>query len=208
MTKREFAKDVMFSYGYGRKRFFAISMITLAVVFVAFVFYYVFALKNTDYFFVRGINFVLGHIGSNIKNTTELGLIYSSFFGGLFFILMSLETVFIAFLKSGFNPIIIIPIHLAGMVAAYTANYFMGFKLAKVSKKMISPKKFYKIKGFLNKHGGWAIFIFNILPLPSQPLSAILGVFRYSKARFYIFFISGQLIKYVAITLSYIYILS
>jgi membrane protein YqaA with SNARE-associated domain len=74
-------------------------------------------------------------------------------------------------------------------------------KLAGVSKKIITSKKFYKIKGLINIYGAGAIFVINALPLPSQPLAAILGVFKYNKTKFYLFFLLGQFVKYGAITL-------
>ena len=64
-------------------------------------------------------------------------------------------------------------------------------------------KKFYKTKGILNRYGSLAVFSFNALPLPSQLLSVILGVFRYNKTRFYVFFLSGQAVKLAGITIIY-----
>jgi membrane protein YqaA with SNARE-associated domain len=135
-----------------------------------------------------------------------LGAFYTSLFGGLFFVFLPMEAVYIRYLKSGFSPFLIILVYVGGFLFSYTANYYIGLKLNNVSKKIISPKKFYKIKGIINRYGAWAIFGFNVLPLPSQPLSTILGVFRYNKKRFYLFFLLGQLIKYTAITVAYIYI--
>ena len=76
-------------------------------------------------------------------------------------------------------------------------------KLSGISKKLISPKKFYRLKGLTNKYGALTIFFFNALPLPSQLLSVILGVFRYNKTRFYVFFLFGQIVKYAAISVIY-----
>ena len=72
--------------------------------------------------------------------------------------------------------------------------------------KLISPKKFYKLKGLLNKWGSLAVLLFNATPLPSQHLSVILGVFRYNKTRFYVFVFLGQLIKYLYITAGYYFL--
>ena len=58
----------------------------------------------------------------------------------------------------------------------------------------------------MNKYGATVIFGFNALPMPSQPLAAILGVVKYNKTRFYVLFITGQLAKYIVIAISLAYI--
>ena len=103
-------------------------------------------------------------------------------------------------------PFMLVGIYLFGLVLSYTINYYLGMRLANLVQKAITPKKFYKIKGIINKYGVGAIFVFNVLPLPSQPLSAILGVFKYNKTKFYVFFVLGQLIKYSAIIIGAHYI--
>jgi membrane protein YqaA with SNARE-associated domain len=59
----------------------------------------------------------------------------------------------------------------------------------------------------VNKYGMATVFVFNVLPLPAQPLATVLGVFKYNKAKFYLAFILGQGIKFSAIALAYFYIL-
>ena len=113
-----------------------------------------------------------------------------------------MEAVFLTFLKAGYSPFILVGIYVFGMIIAYTINYYLGMRLATITQKTITPQKFYKIKGIINKYGVLAIFLFNVLPLPSQPLSAILGVFKYNKAKFYTFFILGQITKYTIIVIA------
>jgi|FLOH01.1.fsa_nt_gi membrane protein YqaA with SNARE-associated domain len=202
---KDFSPHAIFSYNQVKKRLFVIVSALIFIFLLLFVLNYLLFFKNSDFFLVIWINSFLSHISSNIANTSVLGAFYTTLFGGLFFIFLPLEAVFITFLKEN-NSFIVILLYLIGLIISYTINYFIGYKLTDFSKKIITPKKFYKIKNYVNKYGALAIFLFNVFPLPSQPLSAILGVFKYNKARFYIFFILGQLVKYTVITIGYFYI--
>jgi len=172
-----------------------------------YLFYFIFLNSNIfDFFLVNWINAIVNNVSLNISNTTLIGSLYSSIVGGIFVAPIPLELIFIKFLKSQ-NPLILVLVfYILGLIISYSINYFIGARLTNLSKKIISVKKFYKTKGFINRYGAWAIFIFNVLPLPSQILSVVLGVFNYNKAKFYVFFISGQIIKYAAITIGYFYI--
>jgi membrane protein YqaA with SNARE-associated domain len=181
--------------------------ILVSVIFLGIVLYYLLFLRNVDFFLINIINGFILHVGSNIKNLTALGSFYTTLFGGLFFVPTPIEVLFIATLKVGrVAPVLLIALYLIGMIISFTFNYFVGMKLSNISRKIIGSKKFYKIKGWVNKYGMGTVFLFNVLPMPSQPLAAILGVFRYNKNKFYLMFISGQLIKLTVITLAYLYI--
>ena len=201
-----FTKDALFGYNLKKKRLSSILTITLLLLLAILICYYVIFLKNSDKLFVLIINSFFAHILVHVKGATFLGVFYASLFGGLFFVIMPLEAVFVAFLRAGHSPFILIPIYVSGLVISYTVNYLIGMKLTEISKKLITPKKFYKIKKVINRFGAPAVFVFNVLPLPSQPLAAILGVFKYNKTKFYFFFVIGQVIKYTLITMGYIYI--
>lgn len=205
--KEEFAPNTIFSYNLTKKRFFLFIGVIIALVITGLIVFYVTTLRDSDIIVIQIINSSITHLINNVKDGTLLGSFYASLVGGLFFILMPMEIAFINFLKSGNNPVFLIILYNLGFVVSFTINYYIGMKLAGLSKKIITPKKFYKIKSSINKYGALAIFLFNVLPFPAQPLSAILGVFRYNKARFYFFFILGQTIKYTIISIVYIYIL-
>ena len=160
-----------------------------------------FALRNSEITGILIIRRIISHITSSIYSATLLGIFYSSLIGGLFFIFLPMEVIFAKFVNSGYPIAIVFAAYMSGLVISYTADYFIGMKLANASKKIITPRKFYSTKGHINRYGGLAVFIFNVLPLPSQPLAAILGVFKYNKTRFYVYFICGQLVKITSITL-------
>ncbi len=205
--KESFTKANMFAYNFHKKRRFIFYSILIGVLILAIVIYYILYLKQSNFFVIKGINSFITHVASNIKSFNALGSFYTTAIGGLFFLPTPIELLFITALKIGkIMPVILIALYLAGLIISFTFNYFIGMKLSNISKKIIGAKKFYKIKGLINKYGMGTIFIFNVLPLPAQPLATILGVFRYNKSKFYLMFILGQIIKYTVITLGYLYI--
>jgi len=200
-----FTKDNIQTYNLFRKQVIGISTILGIIATIGIILGYYFVLRNSDFILIQVFNTFVTNITFHIKNATALGALYSAFFGGLFFIFLPLEAIFVTFLK-GNNPILMIALYNLGFIFSFTANYYIGMRFSELSKKIISLRKFYKTKGLINKYGGLAVFTFNVLPLPAQSLSAILGVFKYNKTRFYLYFLSGQIIKYTVITIGYFYI--
>ncbi|MCB9361980.1 hypothetical protein H6504_00960 [Candidatus Woesearchaeota archaeon] len=201
----EYAPDAMFTYNQKSKRTFSVMLIIVVTVLALLVTYYAMFLRHSESPIILAINMFFGHIIGEITASTQLGLFYAAMFGGLFFVIMSMELLFITFFDAGHHPAVLISMYLLGMTVAYSVNYLIGMRLGGISKKIIGPQQFYKIKGVINKHGGLAIFVFNVLPLPSQPLSAMLGVFKYNRPRFYTFFLLGQGVKYTAIVLFFMF---
>ena len=197
----KFAKDKIFSYNHDQKIISALILIGSLTFLIAFFLFYFFSLKYKEFIVIQIINGIFSHISLHISAATLLGVLYGSAFGGLFFVFIPTEAIFVSFLRGGHNPILVLLIFLSGFVISYTFNYFIGMKLTNLSKMLITPKKFYSTKGIMNRYGNLAIFALNALPLPSQPLATILGVFKYNKTKFYTFFLLGQFSKYSVIIL-------
>lgn len=199
MAKRVFSETRMFNYHRRMNIASGLLWVFGILVFFSLVLSYFLVLRNSDSPGIILFRNIISHIMSNISGSTLMGILYTSLIGGLFFIFLPMEVLFTRFISSGRPFITVLALYLLGLSIAYTANYFIGAKLANISKKVITPRKFYAIKGKVNKYGAATIFIFNALPLPSQLLAAILGVFKYNKTRFYVFFLLGQLVKCSAI---------
>ena len=104
------------------------------------------------------------------------------------------------------NPYLVLCIFIFGIIISYSLDYLIGMKLSRISKKLISPKKFYNVKSYINRFGNIAILIANGVPfLPSQQVTFILGVFRYNKLRLFVLTVGGQILK--ALTLMGVYFL-
>jgi membrane protein YqaA with SNARE-associated domain len=200
-----FRENRIFAYDRFNKMGFGIGVIFFAILFVLLIITYFFK-KESDFVVFKILSTAIAHVFSHINSVSPLGMVYTTLLGGIFFITIPLEVFFVKFLKAGAPIHSIFIFYFLGLIAAFTINYYIGLKLSGLSRRIISPKKFYKIKGILNRHGSWGIFAINALPLPSQILSVILGVFRYNKTRFYIFFPLGQLVKYLVITVFIIFL--
>lgn len=196
-----YSPNVTFEYNLKKKRRFAYTTFFILGLLFVLALLYILVFQTTEMGIVSNVRSAVLHIFGEISNKTLLGLFYTSAIGGLFFVTISLEAVFLTFLDAGYSPVVLIGMYLFGLFISYTINYYLGLRLRSLVQKAITYKKFYKIKGFINKYGTGAIFVFNVLPLPSQPLSAILGVFKYNKVKFYIFFLLGQFVKYTVIVI-------
>ena len=136
---------------------------------------------------------------NQISNYTLLGIFMISFVGGLFFIPLPMEIIFARYIAKSPNPLSVFFVYMFGLTLSYSLDLLMGYKFSGISKKLVSTKKFYQIKCKINKYGKFAFFLTNILPLPSQLVGFILGVFKYNKAKYYIQFWVGQSIKLLII---------
>lgn len=178
-----------------------IGVFSLIVITITF---YLIFLRKLPLFESTYIPIILNHIKTHIFAYSSLGLFYATFFGSLFFLFIPLEAFYIAALKKGMMS----PLHFAalfaGVLLAYSINYFIGWRFSRFSKNLISPKQFYRIKIAVNRFGKLAIFLFNVIGMGSQQLTFVLGVFRYNKTRLFVFALAGQIVKYTIITLSMI----
>ena len=203
---KKFSSNSIFAYNKGEKKKFLLNSLYVFVFLFLFGLIYFFFFKNLDFFLIKFLNVLVDGVSIEIKDLSYQGIFYIALFGGFFLIFMPLEVIFISVLTGGRSALFLILIYLLGIFISYNINYYIGYKLGDFSKKLITYKKFYSIKKIINKYGTLAIFLFNFLPLPSQPLSTILGVFKYNLFRFYVYFILGQLCKYILITVTYLYI--
>ena len=197
-----FKEDRIFPYDRFGKILFGVVIILLGIFIILLIISYFF-LKDSDIFIFILMNAMIKYFSSHIMGATLLGAFYTTAIGGFFLFTIPLEVLFVKFLRAGRPVLFIFILYFLGLIISFTLNYLVGLKLASLSKKLVSPKKFYKIKGALNRWGALTIFLFNAAPLPAQPLAVILGVFRYNKTRFYVFFLLGQLVKYTVISIIY-----
>lgn len=209
MVKKEektFTKVSIFSYNEFKKKFFIFSVVAFITLFIATIVLYFTSLRNSNFFIIEQLNAFFVYIAGHVKSGSLLGAFYTTLFGGLFFIPIPMDVLFINFLGSGNALAFVVLTYIAGLIISFSINYWVGSKLTYLSKRLIGIKKFYKVKSHVNKYGSWGIFIFNLLPLPGQILAVIAGVFKYNKLKFYMFFILGQLIKFSIIAIGYFYI--
>ncbi|AOP35250.1 hypothetical protein A0128_16215 [Leptospira tipperaryensis] len=194
-----FQKDEIFSYH--KKRNFYSGLIFLSTVFIALTLL-ILATSGILKFEIPGLSAVqklVLYVSKEIQKPSLIGVFFTTLFGGLFFFYLPIEFLYIRATYSKLDGSDLIMLHILGLLISFSINYFLGRIAARACIKLISPKKFYRMKGFLNRYGVLAIFVFNALPLPAPILSAILGVIRYKKKIFYPVFVAGQLSQSVVI---------
>ncbi len=190
-----------FAYGFGQKRSrlrWIVAGILGTIIFT--IIYYKYLQNSAASIVLRD---VVSGILENIRTGSFRGIFYTAFFGGLFFLYLPTDVMFLGFLKSGHGALPVSGLYLAGATLSCWINYAVGTRAASFARFAVTPRKFYRIKGLLNQYGGLLIFVFNALPLPAEALVAVLGVFRYNRLRFIIFFLAGKMVLYTGLSIIY-----
>ena len=194
MGKYEFVAEVS---NKQKLKVFFVSLMILTVLFAIFIMF--------STFFSEGIQqslsyqAVKGFFEKDIKKTTPLGIFYLSFFGNLLLVPLPTEIPFFIGLTKG-NPFMLsLFLAIAGIIPSQAINYIIGTKFHKIIFTFISTKKIYKVKRWVDNYGPYALFIFNLLPLPSNELVFALGIAKYNVTRLFVSILFGSLIKFLAI---------
>ena len=159
------------------------------------------------YDILYSIPYVDGWIGFftlNIKNLTIFGLFLAHLIGGLFFIPSPDEIIFYYGLIKGNNYLLALFFSTLGYMIAQLFNYYFGKKISPLIMHIISKKKVYDARRYVNKYGSWGIFLFNFLPLPGPLLTFALGIARYNFTRLFVLTLAGKIAKYTVLILSYL----
>jgi hypothetical protein len=139
---------------------------------------------------------MVGSIKHELATFSALCSLYVTLLGGLFFIFIPMEAYYLNALNHT-QPVALYAMFILGISISYTLDYFVGMKFSRLSRKLISPKQFYKIKSLINRRGQAAIFAANAIPmLPSPQVTFVLGVFRYNRMRLFILTASANMLKY------------
>ncbi len=195
----ELAKNLVLELNSKKKKLEGLALIIFSAVAVLIILTYIVFLRDMALLQNSFLADFFTHVKFHITNWTMLGSLYVAFFGGMFFIFVPMEGYFVPALQNN-NGLVLFTIFIIGILVSYSIDYLIGLKLSKIAKRLVSPRKFYKIKSIINRHGKLAILVANIIPfLPSQQVTFILGVFKYNKLRLLIFTMLGQMLKYMAL---------
>lgn len=178
------------------------SLIILALILIVGVFFSTFFYK-----ILQAIPYVNGSIGFiilNIKSLTLFGILLAHLFGGLFFVPSPDEIIFYYSLIKGNNYFLTLLFSIVGYMLAQLLNYYLGKKISPLIMHIVSKKKVYETRRYVNKYGAWGIFLFNFIPLPAPLLTFALGIARYNFTRLFVLTLAGQIAKYTLLMLSYL----
>lgn len=172
-------------------------MILILFLFLAIFFYnFWYNLIQTTPFLYETITY----IKYNFMSVTPMGLFYEHFLGGIFFVPSGDELLFYYGLLNE-NPLFFsLFTSLTGYMLAQLLNYFIGFKMSDLMLHLVSKKKVYKTKRWINKYGSYGIFFFNAIPVfPAPLLIFALGITRYNFKRLFIITTLAKILEYLAI---------
>lgn len=150
------------------------------------------------------VNKVMVSLKYNLVNTTPIGLFYGHFIGGIFFVPSADELIFYYGLLSGNPPLFSFFAALTGYMLAQILNYLAGSKMSTFILHIVSKKKVYRTKRWINKYGAYGVFFFNITPLPAPLLTFALGVTKYNFRRLFIIMILAKSLEYLILVGSFL----
>ncbi|HIH05450.1 TPA: hypothetical protein HA281_03280 [Candidatus Woesearchaeota archaeon] len=143
-----------------------------------------------------------GYVIADMASFTAIGLFYWGFISGLFFTPVPVEILPVLYFKgllNGNSPLFSLFLQFAALVPAHAIDYYLGRKFSPAFLNFISKRKVYKAKRWINAYGSYAVFLFNVLPLPAPILTFALGIARYNILRLSVLFLLGNAVKYLAI---------
>lgn len=195
--------DDIIEYNQIRKKLNGAVIISLLIIlsFIMALYFFYFGFGNRSFIEGTIFEYIIIFFRENLANYTLMGVFLLALFGSLFFVPLPMEILFASYISKNPNTAMVFLMYLLGIFIGYTFNLFIGYKFSFIAKKLISIKKFYQIKVWINKYGKFAVFLSNALITPSQQISLIVGVFKYNKYKFWIQFLSGQLIKMIVIVI-------
>ena len=133
---------------------------------------------------------------------TSFALIH--FAGYLFFLLMPVEALVPIYQGEGHSGATLVVIAVLTAIAAQVIDYSIGRAVKEGSvHELIGEKRYVKFKDMIDKWGGWAIVLFNLLPLSSPNVLLVAGITRYSARRAFLYSALGLMGKYVAIVYAF-----
>ena len=133
---------------------------------------------------------------------TSFALIH--FAGYLFFLLMPVEALVPVYQGEGHAGSTLILVAVATAIAAQVIDYGIGRSVKESSiHELIGEKRYARLKGTIDKWGGWAILFFNLLPLSSPNMLLVAGMARFSARRAFLYSAVGLTAKYTAIVFAF-----
>jgi len=146
------------------------------------------------------VSFTLGReiYAGRTPSITSFALVH--FAGYLFFLFMPVELLVPVYQAEGHDGAMLILIAVSTAIAAQAIDYSVGRAVSdRVIHDMIGEKRYTRFKAAIEKWGGWAILLFNLIPLSSPNMLLVAGVTRFSVRRAFLYSMVGLTAKYFAI---------
>ncbi len=133
---------------------------------------------------------------------TSFALIH--FAGYLFFLLMPVEALVPVYQGEGHAGATLVLLAVLTAIAAQIIDYSIGRSVKEGSiHELIGEARYLRFKATIDKWGGSAIVLFNLLPLSSPNMLLVAGITRYSARRAFLYSALGLTGKYLAIVYAF-----
>ncbi len=151
-----------------------------------------------DYLLGYGwFSFLYNLVMTEIGKKSVLGLSLITFFGSLFIIGFPGELLFLAYVRAGYNLYYVAFIMLFFGMVAQIINYGFGFFLErKLLEQYVKENKKHFLKS-LKKYDSMFIILINLIPLPADILTVLLGMIKYDFRKAMFFSFIGKVLKFV-----------
>jgi len=140
---------------------------------------------------------------TEISQVSIFGLFLMGLFGSLFIFPVPIDALFYYGLTQGNPALLAIILVFTGSLIGNFIDYWLGIKFSKHAIHFISIEQMYKAKRWVNKYGAFAVFLFNLTPLPASVLTFALGIAKYNLTRLMFFFSLGVLTKFIVLAFIY-----
>jgi len=150
------------------------------------------------------VSVTLGRVIYNGQSPTLTSFALIHFAGYLFFLLMPVEALVPIYQNEGHAGSTLIALAVATAIMAQVIDYGIGRSVSETSiRQLLGPKRYARFQTTIQKWGGWAILLFNLLPLSSPNMMLVAGMTRYGPRRAFLYSALGLTGKYVAIVYAY-----
>lgn len=191
--------DSIQEYGVFQDRNLYITCVIISLLLSAIIFFLVVTPHGNTVYESSGLQNAVSYVSYHIDNKTSYAAFYTGLIGGLFFLTVPLEAIFVGLVgESVVGSVLGI---ILGITISYAFNYGIGYSLSKLTRRLVGPQKFFWLKTLLNKYGAPLILVLNLIPMVGQSFTALLGVIKYNKTRLALYTLVAQFIKYPLLTL-------
>ena len=122
------------------------------------------------------------------------------FAGYLFFLLMPVEALVPFYQAEGHAGTILVGLAVSTAIGAQLIDYGIGYLVSdKIINDVLGRKKYERLNVRIDKYGGWAIFLFNLIPLSSPNMLLLSGMVRFRAVRALLISAAGLTAKYLVI---------
>ena len=141
-------------------------------------------------------------LGREIMAGRQPGLVSFSiihFAGYLFFFLMPVEALVPYYHAEGHAAMVLVGLSVGTAITAQLIDYGVGRLLSKRVVSILGHTQYERFNRTIDRHGSWAILVFNLLPFSSPNVILVAGIMRFSLGRTVLISTGGLVGKYLTI---------